>query len=83
MSSQLASCLERIAGRTERLKGLDLSTEHGHRQALEESRTLLAAVALYRHLLGDSEHRDLLPYFAPRLEQKLPLEELFSDEVEP
>ena len=81
MSAQLTSCLERIAGRTEHLRELDLSTEDGRCQALEESRALLATVALYRHLLICSKPRDLPPYFAPRLEQELPVEELSVEEV--
>ena len=81
MPAALTSCLERIAERTERLRTLDLSTEEGRCQALEESRALLAAVALYRHLLIRAKPQDLPPYFAPRLERTIALETQSAEEV--
>ena len=48
---QLDTYLARVVERANELRQLNLTAEHGTRQALEESQRLLATLAMYRHQL--------------------------------
>lgn len=57
---QLDAYLDRVVRRARHIRQLNLSTEGCLHQALEESQSLLASIAMYRHLLKRMDEQEKL-----------------------